>query len=155
MLCTEYPQLRGAMLRAPQAGGCCRGLIPMKAGIKRILAGLAALAVAALIWLPCLHLFFSRPVSDFRQAEGLSPKARELAARHLQLWTDPALRETELAKMRVSNAEWDFMGRSYLVWSLANMSLRDPASKSLYLRTMDQIIDKLYSSKKPRGCISS
>jgi hypothetical protein len=119
--------------------------------MKRIFAGLAALAVAALIWLPGLHLFFSRPVSNFRQAQGLSPKARELAARHLQLWTDPALRDAELKKMRVSNAEWDFMGRSYLVWSLANMSLRDPASKPLYLRTMDQIIDETLQLEKQEG----
>jgi hypothetical protein len=119
--------------------------------MKRIFAGLAALAVAALIWLPGLHLFFSRPVSNFRQAQGLSPKARELAARHLQLWTDPALRDAELKKMRVSNAEWDFMGRSYLVWSLANMSLRDPASKPLYLRTMDQIIDEMLQLEKQEG----
>ncbi len=123
----------------------------MKARIKRILAGLAALVVAALIWLPCLHFFFSKPVSNFRQAQGLSPKARELAARHLQLWTDPTLRETELKKMRVSNAEWDFMGRSYLVWSLANMALRDPASKPLYLRTMDQIIDETLRLEKQEG----
>jgi hypothetical protein len=27
--------------------------------------------------------------------------------------------------MRASNAEWDFMGRSFLVWSLANMGLRE------------------------------
>jgi len=123
----------------------------MKLRMKRIFAGLAALAVAALIWLPGLHLFFSRPVSNFRQAQGLSPKARELAARHLQLWTDPALRDAELKKMRVSNAEWDFMGRSYLVWSLANMSLRDPASKPLYLRTMDQIIDETLQLEKQEG----
>jgi len=123
----------------------------MKLRMKRIFAGLAALAVAALIWLPCLHFFFSRPVSNFRQAQGLSPKARELAARHLQLWTDPALRDAELKKMRVSNAEWDFMGRSYLVWSLANMSLRDPASKPLYLRTMDQIIDETLQLEKQEG----
>ena len=119
--------------------------------MKRILAGLAALVVAALIWLPCLHLFFSRPVSNFRQAQGLSPKARALAARHLQLWNDPTMRGTELKKMRVSNAEWDFMGRSYLVWSLANMALRDPASKPLYLRTMDQIIDETLRLEKQEG----
>jgi hypothetical protein len=112
----------------------------MKLRMKRIFAGL-----------PGLHLFFSRPVSNFRQAQGLSPKARELAARHLQLWTDPALRDAELKKMRVSNAEWDFMGRSYLVWSLANMSLRDPASKPLYLRTMDQIIDETLQLEKQEG----
>jgi hypothetical protein len=123
----------------------------MKARMKRILAGLAALVVAALIWLPCLHFFFTRPVSEFRQERGLSPEARQLAARHLQLWTEPALRESELNKMRVSNAEWDFMGRSYLVWSLANMALRDPASKTLYLRTMDQIIDETLRLEKQEG----
>jgi hypothetical protein len=123
----------------------------MKARMKRILAGLAALVIAALVWLPCLHFFFTRPVSEFRQEQGLSPEARQLAARHLQLWTEPALRETELKKMRVSNAEWDFMGRSYLVWSLANMALRDPASKPLYLRTMDQIIDETLRLEKQEG----
>jgi hypothetical protein len=123
----------------------------MKSRMARILAGLAALVVAAVIWLPCLHLVFTRPLSDFRQNQGLSPKARQLAARHLQLWTEPARREQELKKMRASNAEWDFMGRSYLVWSLANMALRDPASKPLYLQTMDQIIDETLRLEKQEG----
>jgi hypothetical protein len=123
----------------------------MKARLKRILAGLAAIAVAALIWLPCLHFFFAKPASNFRQEPGLSPAARQLAARHLQLWTDSASRAAELNKMLVSNAEWDFMGRSYLVWSLANMALRDPASKPLYLRTMDQIIDETPRLEEQEG----
>ena len=88
-----------------------------------------ALAVAAAVWLPCLHLFFRKPLSDFYQEKGLSPKARQLAARHLQLWTEPGLRQAELKKMRGSNAEWDFMGRSFLVWSLVNMGLREPEPK--------------------------
>ncbi len=123
----------------------------MKARMKRILAGLAALVIAAIIWLPCLHFLFVRPLSEFRQNQGLSPKARQLAARQLQLWTEPALREQELKKMRVSNVEWDFMGRSFLVWSLANMALRDPASKPLYLQTMDQIIDETLRLEKQEG----
>jgi hypothetical protein len=123
----------------------------MKSRMKNILVGLAALAIAGIIWLPCLHLLFARPLSEFRQDPGLSPKARQLAARHLQLWTDPALREQELKKMRASNAEWDFMGRSYLVWSLANMALRNPASKPLYLQTMDQIIDETLRLEKQEG----
>ncbi|HEY1789802.1 MAG TPA: hypothetical protein VGJ73_16765 [Verrucomicrobiae bacterium] len=123
----------------------------MKTRFHRIFIGLAALAVAALIWLPCLHFIFTKPVSHFRQEQGLSPEARQLAARHLQLWIDPALRASELNKMRASNAEWDFMGRSYLVWSLANMALRDPASKPLYLRTMDQIIDETLRLEKQEG----
>ena len=125
--------------------------IYMKVRMKRILAGLTALVVAALIWLPCLHFLFTRPVSEFRRDEDLSPKAQQLAARHLQLWTEPVLREQELKKMRASNAEWDFMGRSYLVWSLANMALRDPASKPLYLQTMDLIIDETLRLEKQEG----
>jgi len=125
--------------------------IRVKTRWKKILAGMAALTVATVFWLPCLHFLFLRPLSTFRQEEGISSQARQLAARHLQLWNDPVLREAELEKMRVSNAEWDFMGRSYLVWSLANMALRDPAAKPLYLRTMDQIIDETMRLEKQEG----
>jgi len=118
---------------------------------KRILSGLVALVLAAAVWLPCLHFFFIKAPADFRQAEGLSPQARRLAARHLELWTQPQLRQQELRKMRASNAEWDFMGRSFLVWSLANMGLREPASKALYLQTMDQIIDETLRLEKQEG----
>jgi hypothetical protein len=53
--------------------------------------------------------------------------------------------------MRVSNAEWDFMGRSYLVWSLANMCLRNPAEKAAYLQTMDRIIDETLRLEQQEG----
>ena len=53
--------------------------------------------------------------------------------------------------MRASNAEWDFMGRSFLVWSLANMGLRQPESKAAYLQTMDQIIDETLRLEKEKG----
>jgi len=123
----------------------------MKALGKRILFGLVAFTVAGFVWLVCLHWFFTKPASHFRSAEGLSPVARQLAARHLQLWTDPRLREQELSRMRASNAEWDFMGRSFLVWSLANMGLREPAQKKVYLETMDRIIDETLRLEKEQG----
>src|SRR5262245_55004854 len=118
---------------------------------KPILRGLIALVLASVIWVPCLHFFFSQPATEFQSAQGLSPKAKQLAARHLQLWTEPALREQELRRMRASNAEWDFMGRTFLVWSLANMGLRDPASKELYLKTIDDIIDETLRLEKQEG----
>jgi hypothetical protein len=118
---------------------------------KQILAGLAALTVAAAIWLPCVHLLFASPASAFCAKEGLSPKARALAARHIQLWDDPRSRQQELDRMRVSNAEWDFMGRSYLVWALANMGLRDPSSKPACLQTMDRIIDETLQLEQQNG----
>src|ERR1041385_2029734 len=123
----------------------------MKAAIKRILAAFGAIAIAGVVWLSCLHLVFTRPTSDFRRVDGLSPKARQLAARHLQLWTEPALREQELRRMRASNAEWDFMGRSFLVWSLANMSLREPQAKHAYLDTLDRIIDETLRLERQEG----
>src|SRR5581483_8945012 len=119
-------------------------------------AGLAlgALVVSAAVWLPCLHFFFRRPVSDFYVAAGISPKARELAARHLELWSDPASRQIELRKMRASNAEWDFMGRTFLVWSLANLGLREPERKAQYLPVMDQIISETVKIEGQNGIYS-
>jgi hypothetical protein len=118
---------------------------------RRILTGLTALLIAGCVWIPCLHFLFRRAASNFYQPEGLSPKARQLAARQLQLWTRPQSRERELARMRASNAEWDFMGRSFLVWSLANMSLRDPAGKAVYLETMDRIINETLRLERQEG----
>lgn len=119
--------------------------------MKKTLAGLAAFMVALAIWIPCLHFFFAKPASDFYMTDGVSPKARQLAARHLHLWTDPALREQELKRMRASNAEWDFMGRSFLVWSLANMGVREPAQKQVYLEAMDRIIGETLRLEKEEG----
>src|SRR5580698_1685871 len=123
----------------------------MKSRMKKITAGLVALIIAGIIWLPCLHLIFAKPAFDFWQPQGLSPMAGQLSAHQLQLWTEPSLRDAEIKKMRASNAEWDFMGRSYLVWSLANMCLREPASKQLYLPTMDRIIDETLRLEKQEG----
>lgn len=117
----------------------------------RIGLGLVALVVAGAIWLPCVHLFFKKPVTEFRTAIGVSPVGKALAARQLKLWTDPALREVELRRMRGSNAEWDFMGRSFLVWSLANIGLRDPARKAVCLETMDRIIEETLKVERERG----
>ena len=123
----------------------------MKSRWKRIPIALTALAIAAFIWLPCVHLFFKQPALAFHSPDGISPKARMLAARHLELWTDPTLRKHELERMRASNAEWDFMGRSFLVWSLANMSLREPQTKQLHLETMDRIIEETLRLERERG----
>jgi hypothetical protein len=113
--------------------------------------GLVALFIGGCIWLPCLHFVFHKSALDFYQPQGLSPQARQLAARHLELWTEPQSRERELRKMRASNAEWDFMGRSFLVWSLANMGLREPGSSKAYLETIDQIVDETVRLEKQEG----
>jgi len=113
-----------------------------KSDTRKAGLALAALALASALWLPCLHLFFRKPLSNFYQENGISPKARQLVARHLQPWTEPASRQAELKKMRSSNAEWDFMGRSFLVWSLVNIGLREPQTKDQYLPVIDRIIQE-------------
>jgi hypothetical protein len=123
----------------------------LKVWVKKASLALAAFTLAAAIWLPCLHLFFRKPLSDFYLEKGVSPKARQLAARHLQLWTEPSLRQVELQKMRASNAEWDFMGRTFLVWSLVNMGLREPGMKDEYLPVIDQIIQETVKIEKQDG----
>jgi hypothetical protein len=119
--------------------------------LKKACLGLAMFALATALWLPCLHLFFRKPLSDFYLENGVAPKARQLAARHLQLWTEPALRQAELKKMRTSNAEWDFMGRSFLVWSLVNMGLREPQTQEQYLPIIDQIIQETVKIEQQDG----
>jgi hypothetical protein len=123
----------------------------LKAGAKKALVCLGAIALATAIWLPCLHLFFQRPLEHFRQDKGISPVARQLVARHVGLWTDPVSLQAELRKMRGSNAEWDFMGRSFLVWSLANMGLRDPQAAPQYLPIIDRIIEETIRIEQQDG----
>ena len=121
---------------------------------RRILLGLLSLAIAASLWLPAVHLFFTpRAVAASKTNPGapLSARAQALAQRHLRLWSDPDLRAEEIDKMRVRNAEWDFMGRTFLVLSLANMSLREPESKSDYLDIMDRIIEETIRMENQEG----
>ncbi len=122
-----------------------------KPGQSRIGRSLSALAVATAIWIPSLHWFFTAKEGDFHQPSGISTKARQLASRHLALWSEPEARQQELNRMRASNAEWDFMGRTFLVWSLADMSLRNPEGKSQYVAVMDQIIVETLRLEKEHG----
>ena len=118
---------------------------------KRLVLSCLAVLLAAAVWLPCLHLLFRVDVADYYRPEGVPPKAREIARFHLDLWTDPQKREREISRMRGSNAEWDFMGRTFLVLSLANLGLREPASKTVYLEVMDRIIDETLRLEKEKG----
>ncbi len=118
---------------------------------RRIGFGIIALLLGAALWLPCVHFIFAHDQESFHSEQGVSPQARQLAARHLQVWTDPALKRRELDRMRRSNAEWDFMGRSFLVWSLAEMSLREPELKTNYLPVIDQIIDETIQLERDEG----
>ena len=63
---------------------------------RRVLHTALALAMAAALWLPCVHLLFARHAAARPPDAGISPQARALAARHLELWTDPQLKRRNL-----------------------------------------------------------
>ncbi len=112
--------------------------------------GTVSLTIAAAIWLPMVHWCF-RPDVMGEKETGVSPFAQRLAARHLHLWTDSQSRQEELNRMRKSNAEWDFMGRSFLVWALGNACLREPQRKDEYLAVIDRVIDATLATEQERG----
>lgn len=120
-------------------------------GLRRWAGNLVVLLIAALLWLPCLHWFYRPDIREYFGTTGVPSKARMLAARHLAIWTDPALRQQELQKMQVRNPEWDFMSRTYFVLALANMALRDETYKAQALEIMDTILDNTLEIERERG----
>jgi hypothetical protein len=117
----------------------------------RLLIGAVSLLLATAVWLGVVHLFFRPRLEDFRRPAGVAPQAQALAARHLHLWEDPQRRTIEINRMRLSNAEWDFMGRTYLVLALANMALREPQQEARYLSVIDAIIDETLKLEASEG----
>jgi hypothetical protein len=119
--------------------------------LKSILVKVVAIAIAAGIWLPCLHLFFPVDMVDYRQTNGIAPKTRMLVERQLAIWRDPTLRAQELEAMQKRNPEWDFMTRTYFVLALANIALRDSAYEDLACEIIDAILEDTLQLEKKRG----
>lgn len=134
------------------AGSDTRARAPHAEGrVARPGRAFLALLAAAALWLPVLHLFFKPDLSRYRADSGIPARAAALAARQLELWSDPELRLREIRKMRASNAEWDFMARTYLVLALANMALREPGWTDACLSIMDTIIDETIRLEHEHG----
>jgi hypothetical protein len=112
---------------------------------------LIAFLLATAIWLPSLHCFYESDAIVPPRKDGLTPLGKQMVDRQLVLWSNPALREHELEQMRKSNPEWDFMSRSYLVWSLANIGLEEPSKKDTCIKVMDQIIVDTLKSERTQG----
>ena len=118
---------------------------------NRSVAIIVSFALAMLIWLPCMHLLFQPDVDDYLSRDGVSLEAARLAARHTRVWANPAAGHQEIEAMRGSNAEWDFMGRTFFVLAMANMALREPAERSTYLARMDSIIEATIRVEREQG----
>jgi hypothetical protein len=134
----------------------------MKNHLTKTLRSALCLLLAAAIWLPCVHLFFKPSISDLPSASAAASAAsgggggggrlaQSLLNRQLALWANPADRQKQLDLMRQANPEWDFMGRTYLVLALANVSLRDPSTKPVNLQIIDAIIDETLRLEAQEG----
>ena len=119
--------------------------------LKRLAAVALALGIAGCVWVSSLHWVY-RPAEDwYVSGRGIPRGARALAENQLATWMDPNARAREVARMRASNAEWDFMARTFLVLSLGNMALRDPAGTDRYLAVMDTVIDETVRLAETKG----
>lgn len=119
--------------------------------IKKLLVHVLVLIIASSIWLPSIHFFFKEDIGNYLDDKGISPKAKMLAGRQLQIWRDPELRKIELQKMQNRNPEWDFMSRTFFVLSLANMAIREPGFKDEACEIMDCIIDTTLEAERLNG----
>jgi len=109
-----------------------------------VLRALLCLAVAAIFWLPVLHIFFE-PKADSADV------VRGLLDYQSGLWADPTHLAVVQGNMRRTNPEWDFMSRTFFALSLANLALREPANADRYLATMDHIIDDTLEQERLHG----
>lgn len=119
--------------------------------MKALLQTVIALVLATAVWLPSMRFVFAPEAETVLPGDGISTHARQLARRQLRVWTDPASLTREIERMRASNAEWDFMGRSFLVWALAEMSLRDPGLQAEHLPVIDRIIEETLRLEREQG----
>lgn len=109
---------------------------------------IVCVALATVCWLPLVRFIF-RPATD---GPGLGTREVEaLAKRQIRIWSDPVLKDREQEPMRRSNPEWDFMGRTFTVLALAEMSLQSPSAAATYLPVIDTIIDDTLMRDRAEG----
>ncbi|TET35020.1 MAG: hypothetical protein E3J72_12865 [Planctomycetota bacterium] len=116
--------------------------------MKRVLVGIGSLILGAVIWLPCLHIFFTPSRAACFPEKGIPPEAEELVARAVHLWTDSDALKSETLRQRGSNAEWDFMARTFTVLSFLNVCAAEPSREAALLPLVDRIIEDTLEKEK-------
>ncbi len=112
---------------------------------RRAFLGAASLAAGAAVWLPSLHRVYAPSPAT------MASRVEKLAARQLDLFRDLGLHEREAGTMRRTNPEWDFMGRTFLGYALAELALRDVAARPRYLEALDAIIADTLRREREEG----
>jgi hypothetical protein len=123
----------------------------MRRGLTRLGLSLASLAVAVVVWASAAHLVFAPDLDDWVSDDVVAPRADAMAQRYLHLWSDTEALADEHGFIRMSNPEWDFMGRTFLVLSLANIALREPAREEACLAVIDAVIDDTLAQERAHG----
>jgi hypothetical protein len=108
------------------------------------------LCVFTLVWPMVLRAWFSPDVAPVLNQSSVHPLAAGLAAHQLSMWTAQNA-EAATARTREANPEWDFMGRTFLAWSAANLALREPEKKAQHLAAMDQLIARTLELEQQNG----
>ncbi|MBX3273213.1 MAG: hypothetical protein KF729_23310 [Sandaracinaceae bacterium] len=105
------------------------------------------LAVATLLWVPAVHLLFEGDAGP----EGRARTRRALLDAQLALADDDDARARALARMRAANAEWDFMGRTFLSLALANHALDAPEDRARALAVIDALLEETLRLEAAHG----
>ena len=114
----------------------------MDGPISRRALGLLSSVLALLLWLPVLHLFFTRDA----QALGRALTAEQIAV--VRGARAPALR----AAMQAVNPEWDFMGRTFAALAFANRALaRTGSTDREALAALDVLIAQTFAEEREHG----
>ena len=106
----------------------------------RALAAWFCIGVSLAAVLATARFRYRPDAGDSPWSDGIAPTAQALVRGQtaaLESADDP---DGATARMRRSNPEWDFMGRTFLVMALGEVALRDPASAPADLRVVDHIV---------------
>src|SRR3954471_4141663 len=119
--------------------------------MRKITVALSSLLIASALWLPAIHLFYGPPSAQRSHNRNLNPETAGLLERQLALWRHDANSTDDVTAMRETNSEWDLMGRTFLVLSLAELSLSDSTAAANHLPVIDRIINDTLRSEKEKG----
>ncbi|NNC87062.1 MAG: hypothetical protein HKN82_01230 [Akkermansiaceae bacterium] len=108
-----------------------------------------ALAVAAAIWWPVMHLCWRPDVSP--GGEELDPIALPMARSLEEMWGTNSSGHTEIEPMRRINPEWDFMGRTFFILGEANLALRVPGREGRCLQSIDRLLADTLAMEQQHG----
>ena len=116
--------------------------------MRRVLLPLFLVCAFTLIWSRVLRAWEEPDVAPVLDHSRLHVLARGLAKHQLGAWT---AKTAAASQVREANPEWDFMGRTFLAWSAANLALREPAKKAEHLAAMDQLISRTLELESRHG----